>query len=147
MFISGFIPGLNNPKNTDSFLFPRLQHLAGLQKEKLRLWDAALQREVQSRVFLALLTTDGPGMMHITGFVGYHGKHGCRLYCGMAGRREVHGKQYFPALLKPLNYEVEGVCMPTLLSDTSHILHMINTTTICVILLCRLTRHNIALNV
>ena len=28
----------------------------------------------------------------------------------MAGRREVHGKQYFPALLKPLNYEVEG-CM------------------------------------
>ena len=110
VFIGGFIPGPNNPKNTNSFLFPGLQHLAGLQKEKLRLWDAVLQCEVQSRVFLALLTADGPGMMHVTGFVGYHGKHGCQLYCGMAGRCEVHGKQYFPALLKPLNYEVKG-CM------------------------------------
>ena len=42
VFIGGFIPGPNNPKNTDSFLFPGLQHLAGLQKEKLHLWDAAL---------------------------------------------------------------------------------------------------------
>jgi hypothetical protein len=108
VLIGGFIPGPNNPKNTDSFLFPGLQHLVGLQKERLHLWDAALQREVHSRVFLALLTADGPGMMHITGLVGYHGKHGCRLYCGMAGRREAHGKQYFPALLKPLDYEVYG---------------------------------------
>jgi len=35
VFIGGFIPGPNNPKNTDSFLFPGLQHLVGLQKEKL----------------------------------------------------------------------------------------------------------------
>jgi hypothetical protein len=33
MFIGGFIPGPNNPKNMDSFLFPGLQHLVGLQKE------------------------------------------------------------------------------------------------------------------
>jgi hypothetical protein len=46
--------------------------------------------------------------MHVTGLVGYHGKNGCRLYCGLAGRREPQGKQYFPALLKPLNYAVEG---------------------------------------
>ena len=108
VLIGGFIPGPNNPKNTDSFLFPGLQHLVGLQKEKLVIWDAALQREVHSGVFLALVTADGPGMMHITGLVGYHGKHGCRLYCGMAGRREAQGKHYFPVLLKPLNYEVEG---------------------------------------
>ena len=110
VFIGGFIPGPNNPKNIDSFLFPGLHHLVGLQKERLRIWDAALQREVQSKVFLALLTADGPGMMHITGLVGYHGKHGCRLYCGMPGRREAHGKHYFPALLKPLGYEIDG-CM------------------------------------
>jgi hypothetical protein len=30
------------------------------------------------------------------------------LYCSMAESCEAHGKQYFPALLKPLNYEVEG---------------------------------------
>jgi hypothetical protein len=108
IFVGGFIPGPRNPKNTDSFLFPGLFHLCALQKERLTIWDAALQRELKSKVFLALLTADGPGMMHVTGLVGYHGKHGCRLYCGLPGRREHQGKQYFPALLKPNNYEVEG---------------------------------------
>ena len=108
VLIGGFIPGPNNPKNTDSFLFPGLHHLCSLQKEKLKLWDAALQQEVQSNIFLALLTADGPGMMRVTGLVGYHGKHGCRLYCGLAGCREPQGKQYFPALLKPANYNIEG---------------------------------------
>ena len=108
VLIGGFIPGPNNPKNVDSFLFPGLQHLAGLQKEGLKIWDASLQREIHSNIFLALLTADGPGMMHITGLVGYHGKHGCQLYCGMQGRREPAGKHYFPALLKPQGYDVEG---------------------------------------
>jgi hypothetical protein len=80
VFIGSFIPGPNNPKNIDSFLFLGLQHLVSLQKEGLRIWDAALQREVLSNVFLALITADGPGMMHITGMVGYHSKHSCRLY-------------------------------------------------------------------
>jgi len=61
VFIGGFIPGPNNPKNTDSFLFPGLQHLCALQKERLKIWDAALQREVHSNIFLALLMTDGLG--------------------------------------------------------------------------------------
>ena len=33
MFIGGFIPGPNNPKTINSFLFPGLQHLVALQKE------------------------------------------------------------------------------------------------------------------
>jgi hypothetical protein len=37
VFIGGFILGPNNPKNTDSFLFPRLYHLAALQMEGLQL--------------------------------------------------------------------------------------------------------------
>jgi len=108
VFIGGFIPGPNNPKNLDSFLFPGLQHLVGLQKEGLQIWDVALQHKVNSKVFLALITTDGPGMKHITGMVGYHGKHGCCLYCGMQGCRENHGKHYFLVLLKPLDYNVSG---------------------------------------
>ena len=108
IFIGGFIPGPNNPKNIDSFLLPRLHHLITLQHEGLRIWDSALQHEVKSKVFLALLTTDGPGMMHITDLVGYHGKHGCRLYCGLAGHHEPQGKHYFPALLRPKDYQVEG---------------------------------------
>jgi hypothetical protein len=35
VFIGGFIPGPDNPKNLDSFLFPGLQHLVMLQKEGL----------------------------------------------------------------------------------------------------------------
>ena len=77
VLIGGFIPGPNNPRNFDSFLFPGLGHLAALQRETMMIWDSALQREVHSRIFLPLITADGPGMMHITGFVGYHGKHGC----------------------------------------------------------------------
>jgi hypothetical protein len=69
-----------------------------------------LQCKIHSKVFLVLLTADGPGMMHVTGFVGYHGKHSCRLYCGLQGHRKPTGKHYFPALLKPADYEVEG-CM------------------------------------
>lgn len=110
VFISGFIPGPNNLKNTDLFLFSGLQHLIGLQREKLKIWDTSLQCKVHFRVFLALLTTDEPGIMHVAGFTEYHGKHGCRLYCDMAEGHEAHGKQYFPAILKLLNYEVEG-CM------------------------------------
>lgn len=108
VFIGGFIPGPNNPKNMDSFIFPGLYHLCALQKEGLAVWDSALKRQIRSKIFLALLAADGPGMMHVTGFVGYHGKHGCRLYCGLPGRREPHGKQYFPALLRPNNYNVAG---------------------------------------
>ena len=81
-----------------------------LQKEGLRIWDAVLQHEIHSKLFLALLIANRPGMMHITRFVGYHGKHGCRLYCGLQGCCEPAGKHYFPALLKPRNYNVEG-CM------------------------------------
>ncbi|KZT23109.1 hypothetical protein NEOLEDRAFT_1031232, partial [Neolentinus lepideus HHB14362 ss-1] len=32
----GFIPGPNKPKNLDSFIFPGLFHIAGLQREGLR---------------------------------------------------------------------------------------------------------------
>jgi len=35
VFIGGFIPGPNNPKNVDSFLLPGLQHLVSLQKDGL----------------------------------------------------------------------------------------------------------------
>ena len=51
---------------------------------------------------------DGPSMMHVTGFVGYHGKHSCYLYCRLQGCCEPAGKHYFPALLKPTDYNVEG---------------------------------------
>lgn len=104
----GIIPGPNKPKNCDSYLFPGLHHVAALQREGLRIWDASLNEIFTSHPFLALGTADGPGMTYLNGLVGHHGKNGCRLYCSVIGRHKPGGSHYYPALLKPLNYNVAG---------------------------------------
>jgi hypothetical protein len=100
------IPG--KPKNVDSFLFPGFHHLSALQREGFKIWDALRNITFTCRPFLALGTADGPGMMYISGLVGYHGKYGCRLYCGLVGRHKVNGSHYYPALLKPDDFSVSG---------------------------------------
>jgi hypothetical protein len=104
----GFIPGPNKPKNTDSYLFTSLHHLSALQKEGLRMWDASQQKIVTSKPFFCLATADGPGMAYLNGLVGHHGKNGCRLFCTLPGRHKRGGAHYYPALLKPDQYDVEG---------------------------------------
>lgn len=112
----GFIPGPNKPKNIDSFLFPGLFHLAALQREGLRIWDAFADRLFLSHPFLALNTADGPAMAYLNGLVGHHGKYGCRLYCAIPGRHKPNGSHYYPALLKPVDYVMAGCDHP----DISH---------------------------
>ncbi|OBZ71428.1 hypothetical protein A0H81_08373 [Grifola frondosa] len=102
------IPGPNKPKNVDSFLFPGIHHLSALQTEGLSIWDAHLGRKFTSYPFLALVTADGPGMTYLNGLVGHSGAYGCRLYCSMKGRHKPGGTHYFPAALKPTNYDVPG---------------------------------------
>jgi hypothetical protein len=104
----GFIPGPNKPKNPDSYLFPGLHHLSALQKEGICMWNAMKQEIVTSYPFLCLATADGPGMALLNGLVGHHGKNGCRLFCTVPGRHKQGGTHYYPALLKPDNYNVEG---------------------------------------
>lgn len=104
----GFIPGPHKPKNLDSFLFPGLHHLCSLQREGLRIWDALANRVFVSNLFLGLNTADGPGMAYLNGLVGHHGKYGCRLYCPVPGRHKPNGPHYYPALLKPDNYTMQG---------------------------------------
>ncbi len=113
----GFIPGPKKPKNLDSFLFPGLYHLSALQNEQLSIWDAANNRLFKSLLFLALNTADGPAMAYLTGLVGHHGKYGCRLYCPTPGRHKTNGPHYYPALLKPLHYKMQGCDHP----DISHL--------------------------
>lgn len=103
-----FIPGPNKPKIVDSFLFVGLHHLSALQREGLRIWDASRDITFISKPFLALATADGPGMTYLNGLVGHHGKNGCRLYCSIRGRRHPEGSHYYPALLKPHDFAVEG---------------------------------------
>lgn len=100
----GFIPGPDHPGNIESFLLPGLQHLAALQKEGLRIWDASTGETYTSYPFLFMVTADGPAMASLSGLVGHHGKAGCRLYCGALGRNKPRGSQYYPALMKPRDY-------------------------------------------
>jgi hypothetical protein len=102
------IPGPNKPKIIESFLFPGLHHLSAIQKEGLPIWDASRDVLFVSHPFLALVTADGPAMAYINGLVGHQGKNGCRLYCPLIGRRKPNGSHYYPTLLKPNDYNVEG---------------------------------------
>ena len=104
----GFIPGPNKPKNLDSFLFPGLHHVSALQREGLSVWDASTNDIHVSHLFFALGTADGPGLTYLNGLVGHHGKNGCRIYCPITGRHKPGIAHYYPALLKPHNYHVQG---------------------------------------
>jgi hypothetical protein len=83
--IGGIIPGPNNPKNLDSFLFPSFHHLAVLQKEGLCVWNTITKEVFTSFPFLHLGAADAPGSMHFTGLVGHHGAYPCCLYCAVKG--------------------------------------------------------------
>jgi hypothetical protein len=74
-----FIPGPNKLKNVDSYLFLGLHHLAALQWEGLKIWDAHKDCVFTSCLYLALATVDGPGMMYLNGLIGNQGAYGCRL--------------------------------------------------------------------
>ena len=104
----GFIPGPKKPKNLDSFVYTGLHHLSAIQRDGLRVWDCATGRVFTSRPFFFLGTTDGPGLAALHGQVGHHGIYGCREYCGLKGRHKPGGPHYYPALLKPTNYDLAG---------------------------------------
>jgi hypothetical protein len=107
-----FIPGPNKPKHPDSFLFPGLHHLAALQKEGLKIWDASEDRVFKSFPYLLLATADGPGMTYLNGLVGHSGAYGCRLYCPTKGRHKPGTGHYYPAMMLPENYTIAGCDHP-----------------------------------
>ncbi|OBZ71729.1 hypothetical protein A0H81_08962 [Grifola frondosa] len=108
----GIIPGPNHPKNLDSFLFPGLHHLSALQLHGLRIWNALENSLYTSKLFLAMVTADGIAMAAMNGLVGHHGAHGCRLQCPLKGRHKPNCPHYYPALLLPHNYTVQGCSHP-----------------------------------
>lgn len=54
-----------------------------------------------SDIYLLYETADGPGLVYWDGMVGHCGKNGCRMYCGVRGRRKTDQNHYSAALLKP----------------------------------------------
>ncbi|VDC06752.1 unnamed protein product [Peniophora sp. CBMAI 1063] len=97
------IPGPNKPGCIDSFIFPGLYHVKALQKEGLKIWNAATQEEYVSQLHILFVTADTVAAAEVTGLVGHVGKEGCRRYCGYKGRRKPKGNQYSYPLYKPLD--------------------------------------------
>ncbi|XP_006463132.1 hypothetical protein AGABI2DRAFT_74199, partial [Agaricus bisporus var. bisporus H97] len=100
----GIIPGPNKPKNIDSFLFPSLYHLAALQKEGLRIWDASTNSVFTGIPKVYVGTADAPGMVYFSGLVGHSGARGCRNYCELPWRHKPRTSHYYPVLQLPHNY-------------------------------------------
>ena len=103
-----FIPGPNNPDNTESFLLPSFRHVSALQKKGLKVWDGRQQKLVVTRPFFCFGTADTVALPILNGLVGHNGSAGCRIYCGMRGRHKPNQPMYYPAALKPNNYTVKG---------------------------------------
>jgi hypothetical protein len=105
---AGFIPGPEKMKDGDSFIYPILHHISALQNEGLRIWDASTENHISHSTPFIFVTADGPAMSMVSGMVGHSGKFGCRLYCGLPGRRRERDGHYYPVMLKPNVYSVPG---------------------------------------
>jgi hypothetical protein len=51
-------------------------------------------------------------MAMISGLVGHHGKHGCRIYCPLVGRNKKGCPHYYPARRRPLDDNALGADHP-----------------------------------
>ncbi|KAJ3557206.1 hypothetical protein NM688_g1598 [Phlebia brevispora] len=108
VLVGGVIPGPCKPKDINSFLFPGMHHLSALMKEGLLIWDSAKHELRLKRPFFAFGAADGPGMSYLNGAVGHKGAQGCRLFCPQKGWLKPNKSWYYPACLKPLNYDHPG---------------------------------------
>lgn len=95
------IGGPNAPKNYDSFLFPTFAHLSACQKYGLQIWDSLAHTSFNSCPWFGFGTADTVGMAELNGWVGHHGRNGCRILCSMPGRHKPGAGTYYPAMLKP----------------------------------------------
>ncbi|KAF8840952.1 hypothetical protein BDN67DRAFT_990071 [Paxillus ammoniavirescens] len=83
----------------------------------LPIWDASLVRQYLTNLFIAIATSDGPGLAYLDRLVGHHGKNRCRLYCGLPGRHKEGGSIYYPVTLKPDGPPIQGSDHPDLDPD------------------------------
>ena len=95
------IGGPNAPKHYDSFLFPTFSHLSACQRLGLPIWNSTAEAEFVSTPWFAFGGADTVGMAEFSGWVGHHGRNGCRLLCSMPGRHKPGIGTYYPAMLRP----------------------------------------------
>lgn len=95
------IPGPNKPQDLESFLLPGLMHISALQKQGLKIWDAADNRMYISCPIVIFVTADCVAMAYINGLVGHSGAQGCRFWCPMCSPHRRGARFYYPAMLRP----------------------------------------------
>jgi len=138
LFIIG---GPNPPKHYDSFLYPTFSHLSACQRRGLRIWDASTDTEFISYPWLAFGMVDTVGMAALSGWVGHHGRNGCRLLCPMPGRHKPGIGVYYPVMLKPEgsdippasnhpNIDINSIAMPSSISYSNNLQHILASRTI-----------------
>ncbi|EEB95691.1 hypothetical protein MPER_05298 [Moniliophthora perniciosa FA553] len=106
------VPGPKAPKNHISFLFHTMYHLSALMREGIRLWKRELEVFSLRKLFLAFACMDAVAMASVSGWVGHHGKHGCRFMCGMPGRHKPRSPHYYPVMKLPEGYKQSGCDHP-----------------------------------
>jgi hypothetical protein len=112
VLVNTIIPGKDKPVHMYSFMFVTLQNITAIMHMNngpgMPIWSAAEQRLYLAKLFMVCNLADAPGMATVNGLVRHTGARGCRLFCKMLGRRKPGGTAYYPALLRPHNYNVEG---------------------------------------
>ena len=115
------VPGPNKPGDLDSFLFPSLSHVAALQREGLRIYDASTDTVISRSIPCVVFgTADSLGSAAMSGMVGHGGRYGCRLYCDMPGRRRDGDSHYYPAMALPHSYDIPGCSHPDISAGDLH---------------------------
>jgi hypothetical protein len=108
VLIATIIPSLHHLKFLESFLYTSLHHLIALQKEGLQIFDPICHEVFHSKPFFHFGIADSVGIIHLNGLTGHKGAYNCQLYCAVKGHCKPGSKTYYPALLKPENYNVPG---------------------------------------
>ena len=91
MLLVGFVPGPNNPKDLDSFLWPLVEEMLHLEVG-LESWNAATQQTFKLHACITIITADMPGrekLMQMKGNRAYrycnyclcHGIYNGAIYC------------------------------------------------------------------
>lgn len=99
MLLVGFIPGPNNPKDLDSFLFPLVKELKELEKGVPYVWNGARKTYFTLKAHVCIIAADMPGREKLMNFKGNRGTSYCP-YCYIHG---VHNRGIYCPLNPPLN--------------------------------------------
>lgn len=99
MFLVGFIPGPNNPKYLDSFIFPLVQEFLQLESGVPDVWNSAQNQHFTLKAHICVAGADKPGREKLMNFKGNHGSSYCP-YCYVHG---VHNRGVYCPLDPPVD--------------------------------------------